>query len=113
MNPNQSTEEARDQLEREFTETFNKVNPEIQDKLDKAEILIKEAVALSEAHGVPFRPQKSILGFKMSYIPHSFQEKFPSPNEDNYYDDWWDFWTSLTDAHGGGEYDGWQTSQVC
>lgn len=105
--------EAREQLEREWTETFHKVHPEIQAKLEQASNLIKEAVALSEAHGIPFRPEKAVLGFRMSYIPRSLKEKLPPTVEDGWDDDWYDFWTSLTGAHGGGEYDGWQSSQVC
>lgn len=103
----------RDQLEREFTETFNLVHPQIQAKLEQASVLIKEAVALSEQHGVPFRPTKGLLGFRMSYIPTTLKEKFPPEIEDDWDDDWYDFWTNLTGAHGGSEYDGWQSSQVC
>jgi hypothetical protein len=112
MSKKEPPEYDREQLEHEFAETFNKVHPEIQAKLEQASALIKEAVALSETHGVPFRPAKGLLGFRMSYIPSSLKKKFPPEFTDEMDDEWYDFWTSLTGAHGG-EYDGWQSSQVC
>jgi hypothetical protein len=106
-------EDKRDQLEKDFQEAFNQINPQIQDKLEQASALIREAVALSEQHGIPFRPKKALLGFRMSYIPQSLKEKFAVNDDGEWDDDWYDFWTSITGAHGGGEYDGWQSSQVC
>lgn len=96
--------DLQDKLEKEFTEVFEKVHPQIQEKLAQAAKLIDEACALAEEHGVPFRP-KVAAPFRMSYIPDSLQEKFPDFDQD--------IWSQITGAYGGGDYTGWQQSQVC
>ena len=92
------------EMEEEFLKTFNSIHDEIQSKLAAAAKLINEAEALSEAHGIPFRPDETIMFCEPSYIPESLQEKFPELNID--------FWTEITGAYGYG-YSGWQQSQVC
>jgi hypothetical protein len=108
-------EDKRNQLEQEFEKAFNEVNPKIQAKLEQAATLIREAVSLSEESGIPFRPSRGLLGFRMSYIPSTLNEKWAATRDENgdWDDDWYDFWTQVTGAHGGSEYDGWQSSQTC
>lgn len=89
-----------------FEQTFNAVHDQIQEKVAAAAKLLNEATALSEKHGIPFRPKVG-MPFRMSYIPDSFADKFPEVSESH--DDWCD----LTNAHGGGDYTGWQASQTC
>ena len=88
-----------------FEETFNSIHAQIQAKMAEANRAIKEATALAEEHGIPFRPQYG-TPFRMSYIPDSFSEKFPEVSES-------DGWQDLTNAHGGYDYTGWQQSQTC
>lgn len=98
--------QAAAQLENEFEAIFNKIHSEIQDKIDAADKLIGEAEALSEKHGIPFR---GVAPFRMSYIPSSLKKKWAALlKEENGYD----FISDFTGAYGG-EYDGWQSSQVC
>lgn len=92
-------------LEKEFEKIFDEIHPQIQEKLAAAARLIDEAEALAEEHGVPFRPEKTIMFCRPSYIPQSMQEKFPDLDSD--------FWTQVCDAWGGYDYEGWQQSQVC
>lgn len=88
-----------------FEETFNSIESQIQEKMAAAAKLVREATSLSEQHGIPFRPKVG-TPFKMSYIPDSFEKKFPEVSGDY-------AWNDLTDAYGGGDYTGWQQSQVC
>lgn len=94
------------ELEREFEETFNKVHPEILAKMKQADKLFGEAEKLSEEYGIPFRGGP----FNMSYIPESLNKKWDKLIKEHEYGH--DFISDLTGAYGG-EYDGWQTSQVC
>jgi hypothetical protein len=94
------------QLEDEFTKVFNEVNPEIQAKIAAANKLIGEAETLSEKYGIPFRGTEP---FGMSFIPGSFKKKWAKLLDQEY---GYDFASDLTGAYGG-EYDGWQSSQVC
>jgi len=96
-----------DQLEKEFEQTFNQVNPQIQEKMKQAAKLIEEACAISDLHGIPFRPKVG-TPFKMSYIPRSLKEKWKDILESDYGSD---FVCDLTGAYG--DYGGWQQSQVC
>lgn len=91
-------------LEGTFRQTVAKYTPEIQAKLNAAAELIKEAENIANEHSVPFRPESTIAGFKMSYIPKSFNEAFGNLDEDLVYE--------LTHASGN-DYSGWQTSQTC
>lgn len=90
-------------LEREFLRTFNAVHDKIQENLHQASLLIEQACQLADDNGIPFKPKFPLCGFKMSYIPQSYEDKFPKLDRD--------FMNNLTDAYGG--YEGWQTSQVC
>lgn len=100
------SEESYEKEWKLFEETFSSVHEEIQEKIAAAAKLLSEATSLAEKHGVPFRPKKG-TPFRMSYIPDTFHRKFPEVSEN--YDDWCD----LTNAHGGGDYTGWQMSQTC
>ncbi len=101
--------EIQEKLESEFEEAFNKVHPEIQEKIAQASALIGEAVSLSEKYGIPCRPEHSISGANMSYIPSTLRKKWAKLYEEDSYSE---FVNDLTGAYGG-EYDGWQSSQVC
>lgn len=98
---------AAEQLENDFKEVFNKIHPEIQDKITQAAKLIGEAEELSEKYGIPFQPDVGIP-FRMSYIPSTLQKKWAKLC----IDDGLEFIYDHTGAYGG-EYDGWQSSQVC
>jgi hypothetical protein len=100
------SEESYEKEWKLFEETFNSVHDQIQKKVAEAAKLLREATSLSEKLGVPFRPRVG-TPFRMSYIPDSFESKFPEVS--NNYDDW----TELTNAHGGSDYTGWQSSQTC
>jgi uncharacterized protein (DUF302 family) len=91
-------------LEKEFERVFDEVHPQIQDKLAQAAKLIREAEALSEKHGIPFRPKEEIMFCRPSYLPDSLNEKFPDLDSE--------FWNAVTDAWAY-DYQGWQQSQVC
>jgi site-specific DNA-adenine methylase len=92
-------------LEEEFKKIHEKYTPEIQEKLEAAAKLINEAEALSETHGLPFRPQCDLMFCNPSYLPESLEEKFPNIDRE--------FVMTLTDAYANDEYPGWQTSQIC
>lgn len=94
-------------LEKSFREAYDLVHLDIQTKVAEAAKLLKEAEELSNNSGVPFRPQKSIGGFAVSYMPASFKEKF---GDDEIIQD---LAADLTGAYGGREYEGWQQSQTC
>lgn len=91
-------------LEAKFRQTVDKYNPEIQTKLAAAVELIEQAENIANEHGIPFRPNMSITGFSMSYIPENFNALFGSLDSDLVYD--------ATNASGQ-DYAGWQTSQTC
>ena len=99
------SEESYEKEWKQFEQTFNSVHDQIQAKMAEASKLISEATKLAEEHGIPFRPNRG-TPFRMSYIPDSFEEKFPEVKDG---DDWQD----LTNAHGGWDYTGWQQSQTC
>lgn len=99
------SEESYEEEWNKFERTFKDVHDQIQAKMAEASKAIREATALAEEHGIPFRP-KIGTPFRMSYIPDSFSEKFPDVSRS---DDWQD----MTNAWGGGDYTGWQQSQTC
>jgi hypothetical protein len=101
------SEESYEKEWKLFEETFNTIHPQIQAKLAEAAKALREATTLAEKHGIPFRPQVG-TPFRMSYIPDSFEEKFPEVSKDGDY-----AWSDLTNAHSGGDYAGWQQSQTC
>lgn len=98
-------EEDSLELEAEFERVYLEHHAKIQSKLKEAAKLICEAEALSEHHGIPFRPEHGLCDFRMSYIPDSLTKKFPGMDRE--------VWQSLTGAYGGGDYSGWQASQTC
>lgn len=100
--------EKREALERDFEAVFDKFHPQIQAKMQQAAALIGEAEKLSEQSGIPFRP-KFGTPFQMSYIPKSLKKKWAELQQD---DEGYEFVGEFTGAYGG-EYDGWQSSQVC
>jgi hypothetical protein len=99
------SEESYEKEWKLFEETYNSVQEQIQEKVAAAAKLLDEATSLAEKYGVPFRPETG-TPFRMSYIPDSFEKKFPEVSGS------WD-WCDLTNAHGGGDYTGWQASQTC
>jgi hypothetical protein len=91
------------QLEREFRTSATSVLDEIQKKVAAGAKLLEEAVALSEAHGIPFNSEISFLG--QSYFPESFQEKYGDVNSDIVY--------AITEATSEYGDAGWEHSDVC
>lgn len=89
------------ELEREFRAKANEVLTLIREKCAASAALLSEAVALSEAHGIPFNSEVSFLG--QSYSPKSFQEKYGEVDGDLVY--------SITEA--SNSYSGWEHSDVC
>lgn len=65
-------------LEKEFREAVNLAKDQIDKKLATATALINDAVALSEAYGIPFVKYDLPRGYK--YIPRAFHEKFDDLN---------------------------------
>lgn len=103
----QEYEDLTNGLDTAFREAFNLIHPQIQEKLNAASILIKEAEELSREHNIPFRPKKQLAGFKMSFYPNSVYEKYGEVLGN-------DFISGITGAFpGGGDDDGWQSSQAC
>ncbi len=78
---------------------FQEVSEKIQEKINIACAALDEAVALSEEHGLPFRPPISFLG--QGYKPSSFEEEKWSSLKAMEYD--------IEDF----EYEGWQHSDIC
>jgi hypothetical protein len=71
-------------LEKKFREAFEKINPEIQEKVAAASKLLKEAEKLSEQHGLPFRPKGNLLdGSCHGYFPASFSSIYGDLLEEN------------------------------
>lgn len=91
------------ELEQEFEKVVNSVKNEIEGKLAHAQKYIREAVRLSEEHGVPFSTGVSEIG--NTYTPRSFtKSKFATLD--------CEFVDSVTGVYET-EYCGWQHSAVC
>lgn len=69
-----------DTLDAEFIKIADATNKEIEAKMEEACKALNEAVKLSEKNGIPFRANISFLG--QSYIPKSFENKFPDVDLD-------------------------------
>lgn len=93
------------ELEKQFEKVYKEVNPLIQAKIKAASDLLAEAEALSELHGIPFRPTEEIMFCSPSYLPESLKEIWPDLDED--------FVRELTGAYGYDGWGGWQQSQTC
>lgn len=87
-------------LEKEFTVLHNQVGDLIREKVETAQVLLNEAIKLSDEHGIPFETSLSYIDNQ--YIPSSFKRKFAHLDQD--------FLESLgiynTDS-------GWQHSDIC
>lgn len=68
------------QLEAEFRVLVNFIGKEIDSKLEKANKLMNEAIALSEKYGVPFRADVSSTS--QSFTPRTYQERFQNLDEE-------------------------------
>lgn len=89
-------------LEREFRNAAAPVIELIDAKLDVAHKALREAVALSEEHGIPFYAHVSPLS--QGYTPTSFEKKYDGVDSDIV-----DEVTGTTNN----EYGGWTHSAVC
>ena len=100
--------EADCQLADEFETLCTDVQKQINAKMDVARQAIRDAVAISEQHGVPF----SGLSFlSNSYVPSSFKDsKFKNLDQEIIGDI-----AGVYDSYGNGtfEYGGWVHSAVC
>jgi hypothetical protein len=94
-------------LEKSFRDAFDKAHAKIEAKVNEATKLLSEAEKLSNESGIPFRPKHDISGFSVSYVPKSFVAKFGNTDMIA------ELAADLTGAYGSGDYDGWQSSQVC
>lgn len=65
----------KEELEKEFKDTFEQHSQEIELKLAAAEKALDEARELSEKHGIPFDTTISYL--YNQYVPNSMKQKFP------------------------------------
>ena len=93
-------------LEQKFRDTFAKYNPEIQEKVTEAAELLKQAVEISEQHGLPFYPQASIVdGLAQGYFPKSFDAFFSELMQEDS-----DIVNELTGVYQYEEQTGWQSS---
>jgi hypothetical protein len=94
------------ELASEFETLCADVHEQIEAKMKVARKAVKEAVAIAEKHGVPFRADVSPLG--NSYLPQSFHEsKFAELDQEvvcEIADVWGDYLF---------ECGGWQHSAVC
>lgn len=94
-------------LEQKFRSVFAKHNPDIQEKINQAAKLIKEAEDIAEQHGIPFAPEANLMqGMPTGYVPVSFDAIFGDLRED---DDANEVINELTGVYCG-EYAGWQNS---
>jgi hypothetical protein len=92
------------QMEREFRTKAVEISKEIDQKLRVASTALREAVEISEKHGIPFHANISSL--RQGYTPESLYTLFPKIDKE--------FINTLTDVFN--EYDGhvgWQHSRVC
>lgn len=94
-------EEKEDSIQREFRNTAIRVTALINEKLKVASEALREAVQLSEEHGIPFHSYISFLS--QSYSPGNTKDKFPGVDSE--------FIEEFTNSYN--EYDGWQHSAVC
>ena len=62
------------ELEKEFEELANTIGKEIANKVEKAMILLDEAMKLSDDSGFPFKYR--ILDNERTYVPSSYNRKF-------------------------------------
>lgn len=96
-----------EQLEKEFKALLGSVGKEIENKVNQAEKLMKEACELADRYGIPFS-SNIIDTMNGWYIPETFQERFATLDKD--------VAMELTDIssyrlqnHGGG----WTHSNIC
>jgi len=103
---NENEESSNHELEAEFQALVDGVRINIDAHVEKATEELRKAVALSEIHGVPFRPGISFL--RNSYMPQSFFDSKFSELDQNAVCEIASVW---------GDYlfdgSGWQFSAVC
>lgn len=92
-------------LETEFKQIATTIGMQIEAKVALSEQILKEAMELADAHGVPFYSGISLI--PQSYVPTSFNKKFRDINPE-----------VVEELTGVSEYDqndayGWHVSQVC
>jgi hypothetical protein len=75
------TKVDKTQLEAEFKALVDSVGIEIEQKLQQAKLLVKQACKLSAEHGIPFYSPVSILG--ENFVPPSFKQKFNALNKED------------------------------
>lgn len=88
-------------LESEFKSTMDKVRPQIEEILKKAEKELQKAVALAEEHGVPFSSYLEGMPTSRRYTPNSFGAKWGDVDRYVLYDydiydrdTGWEYWRS-------------------
>jgi hypothetical protein len=92
-------------LEQEFETLTLSVCKKIQNKVKRAEKLIKEACQLSDDNGIPFFTEVSLLG--QPYVPETFKTRW-SCLDSNFVADLTEVMVSdLSSPYG------WQTSEIC
>lgn len=92
-----------DSLEQEFREVAESIGNQIYTLLQDARAKVKQAVELSEQHGIPFNASVSLLG--NTYYPRTFEEKWGELDRYLVYD--------LTKAYNEYGDAGWSHSAVC
>jgi hypothetical protein len=110
MNEDQEMEEELDEepseLEVEFQELVTDVGAQIEVHVEKAIKALNKAVALSEKHGVPFRPGISFLS--NTYMPESFSKSKFAKIDNETVCEIADVWGDYIFEGGG-----WEHSSVC
>lgn len=93
-------------LEQKFRDACNKYNPEIQEKVELACKLLKEAENISEEYGVPFNNNHTLLGgLAKGYFPQSFDAIFGELRKDDE-----EIIYNLTNVYQFEDQIGWQSS---
>lgn len=92
-------------LEAEFKQVATTFGMQIEAKIALSAQILKEAMELADAHGIPFYSEISLI--PQSYVPTTFNKKFKDINPD-----------VVEELTGVSEYDqndayGWHVSQVC
>lgn len=91
------------EMERDFRKAHWATEDRIQEKLDQAAELIREATRISEETGVAFRAYVSPVS--NAYFPRSKEEKFSELNDS--------FISEVTEAYNEYDSTGWRHSAVC
>lgn len=95
--------EVDSELERDYRKIYWSNSDRIQEKLDQASQLVKEAISISEQTGIAFDTDISLV--RNAYFPRSKLIKFLDLDNE--------FISNITNAYNDYDSIGWQHSAVC